>query len=118
MAWTFLAPTRMTASPALIALCTCPDAETAERLARSAVEARHAACVNIVEGVRSVYRWAGAVTVDREVLLIAKTTAAAWPALADLWRAGHPYELPELIAVPVALGSADYLTWLSDSVSS
>ena len=74
--------------------------------------------MNIIDGVRSVYRWADAVTVDREVLLIAKTTAAAWPALADLWRASHPYELPELIAVPVALGSTDYLTWLSDSVSS
>jgi len=58
------------------------------------------------------------VAVDREILLIAKTTTGAWPALAELWRADHPYELPELIAVPVALGSADYLTWLSDSVSS
>ncbi|MEX2480298.1 MAG: divalent-cation tolerance protein CutA [Gammaproteobacteria bacterium] len=108
----------MSTSTAIIALCTCPDAETAERLARAVVEARHAACVNVIEGVRSVYRWEGAVTSDREVLLVAKTTAEAWPGLAALWREAHPYELPEIIAVPVTLGSADYLTWLSDSVSS
>jgi len=102
---------------ALIALCTCPDRDTAERLARAAVEARHAACVNVLGGVRSFYRWQDGVTVDEECLLLAKTTAAAWPALAAAWRAAHPYELPEIVAVPLSHGTAEYLAWISDNVS-
>lgn len=107
----------MSTPPALLALCTCPDRETAGRLARAAVAGRHAACVNVVGGVESVFRWQGEVTVEAEILLVAKTTAAAWPALAALWREAHPYELPELIAVPVTHGTADYLAWISDSVT-
>src|SRR5690606_12857243 len=102
---------------ALLVLCTCPDADAALRLAEAAVEGRHAACVNIVGGMRSVYRWQGEVTGDDEVLLVAKTTAAAYAGLEALWQAAHPYELPEIVAVPIAQGSARYLAWLSDGVS-
>jgi periplasmic divalent cation tolerance protein len=108
----------MSATATLVVFCTCPDRAAARRLARLAVEARHAACVNIVEGVTSVYAWAGEVREDGEVLLVAKTTRAAWPALEAAWREAHPYELPEVVAVDVACGSEAYLAWVGDSVSS
>ncbi|MGR8918642.1 MAG: divalent-cation tolerance protein CutA [Gammaproteobacteria bacterium] len=102
-------------SEALIVFCTCPDAATARRLAEAAVAGEHAACVNELAGVNSVFRWEGEVTVEREVLLLAKTTTAAYPGLAALWQALHPYELPELVAVPIATGSDSYLAWLNAS---
>ncbi|MCB1747333.1 MAG: divalent-cation tolerance protein CutA [Gammaproteobacteria bacterium] len=107
----------MPANPALIVLCTCPDLAVARRLARLAVAARHAACVNVIEGVSSVYAWQGEVCEDGEVLLVAKTTRAAYPALEAAWREAHPYELPEVVAVDVACGSEPYLAWVGDSVS-
>lgn len=107
----------MTASAALMVFCTCPDRAIADALAEAAVSARCAACVNVVEGAHSVYTWAGTVERATEVLLIAKTTAARFDALEALWRARHPYELPEIIAVPVVKGSAAYLQWIDDCVT-
>ena len=108
----------MSASPAAyIVLCTCPDRDSAERLARDAVTQKLAACVNIVAGLSSIYTWQGAIEQADEVLLLAKTTAAAWPELERAWRNQHPYELPEIIAVPVATGSEAYLRWISDAVT-
>ncbi len=77
-----------------------------------------AACVNLLPGVSSVYRWQGQVEHDTEVLLLAKTTADAYAKLEALWQQAHPYELPEVIAVPVARGMETYLAWVSDNVSS
>ncbi|MET0328199.1 MAG: divalent-cation tolerance protein CutA [Luteimonas sp.] len=100
---------------ALACFSTCPDADTAERIARALVEARLAACVNLLPGVRSVYRWDGDVVVDDEVLLMIKTTAGHLPALRERLVALHPYETPELIACPVADGLPAYLQWIADA---
>ena len=104
-------------SEPLVVFCTCPSRDVALELARAAVEARAAACVNVVPGLTSVYHWQGAIQEDAEVLLVAKTTPARYPELEALLRARHPYELPEVIAVPVALGSPDYLQWLADTTA-
>jgi len=89
-----------------------PDRITAEALATSLVEERLAACVNILQPCRSVYRWKGAVEKADEVPVLIKTTEACYPALEDAIRARHPYETPELIALPVVNGLPDYLAWV------
>lgn len=99
-----------------LVLTTCPDANTAEAIADALVEQGLAACVNIVTGLRSVYVWQGARENADELLLLIKTTRAAYPALEQAITALHPYELPEIIAVPLAAGSAGYLDWISASV--
>jgi periplasmic divalent cation tolerance protein len=78
------------------------------------VQERLAACVNIVPGLRSVYRWEGQVEAVDEVLLLVKTSAEAYPALQDRLRELHPYELPELLAVETASGLPEYLLWVAD----
>jgi periplasmic divalent cation tolerance protein len=96
----------------LIALSTCPDADVAGRIARALVGEGLAACVNAVPGVTSVYLWEGAVQTDAEVQLLIKTTEARLPALIDRVRELHPYELPEVIAMPVIGGLPEYLQWV------
>lgn len=96
----------------LLVLSTCPDADTAERLARTLVEGRLAACVNVVGPLRSVYRWHDAVETAVELLLLIKTPADRYPALEQALRALHPYEVPEIVAVPVERGLNDYLDWV------
>lgn len=96
----------------LLVLSTCPDADTAQRLARALVEARAAACVSVVGPLTSVYRWHDAVETAGELLLLIKTQADRYPALEQALRALHPYEVPEIIAVPVEHGSTDYLEWV------
>jgi periplasmic divalent cation tolerance protein len=97
----------------LVCYCTCPDAASAERLARALVEERLAACVNLLPGVHSIYRWQGAIEQAGEVLLLVKTTRARLDALAARVRALHPHELPELIAVEAAGGLPGYLDWVA-----
>jgi periplasmic divalent cation tolerance protein len=96
----------------LLCYCTCPDAASAARLAETLVEERLAACVNRLPGVASTYRWEGKVVTDSEELLLIKTTAARFEALQARLLALHPYELPELIAVPIERGHAAYLDWV------
>jgi periplasmic divalent cation tolerance protein len=86
--------------------------ETAERIGRALVEERLAASANVVPGVRSVYRWRGAVREASEALLVVKTTSARVAALAARVRDLHPYELPAVVALPVVDGSAAYLDWI------
>lgn len=105
-----------TGAGACLCLCACPDADTAARIARALVEERLAACVNVLQGVRSVYRWQGVVEEAGEVLLLAKTTRASLPALQSRVVALHPYELPELLAVEAAGGLPAYLAWIADNV--
>ena len=100
------------ATDALIVYCTLPDSDEAARIARALVEEKLAACVNLVPGLRSIYRWQGAVQEDAEILLIAKTRAALVDALAARVRALHPYDLPEVIALAVVAGSEPYLDWV------
>ena len=99
--------------PQLI-LCTCPDEECAEQLAHALVEQRVAACVNILPGIRSVYRWQGKLESAQENLLLIKSHSQAYPALEQLIQRLHPYELPEIIAVPVENGLPAYLDWISE----
>lgn len=98
----------------LVVLSTCPDATTAESLAGALLEGDHAACVNIVPAVRSMYVWKGALQTDSEVLMLIKTTAGRFRGLRDLLVEHHPYEVPEVVALRVADGHHAYLDWLAD----
>jgi periplasmic divalent cation tolerance protein len=100
----------------LLCYCSCPDAASAQAIAEALVGERLAACVNRLPAVRSTYRWQGAVTRDSEELLLIKTTAARFDALKARLLELHPYELPELIAVPVRHGHETYLDWVRASV--
>ena len=102
------------AGAALVVLCACPDEGTAERIARELVGARLAACVNRLAGVRSTYRWNGALQDEPEVLLAIKTVKSCYEELEMRLKALHPYEVPEIIALPVLAGAAPYLAWLAE----
>ena len=93
-------------------LVTAPDADVAARIARTLVGEGLAACGNIVPGIRSIYRWGGAIQDDVEVLLVLKTGRERVGALAARVKDLHPYELPEVIALPVVGGSEAYLAWV------
>ncbi|MGA7981970.1 MAG: divalent-cation tolerance protein CutA [Chromatiaceae bacterium] len=97
----------------LLTFSTCRDAVTADRIAEALVSEGLAACVNQLPGVRSVFLWQGRVERESEILLLMKTTEARFPALSERLRALHPYELPEIIAVPVTTGLPEYLQWVS-----
>lgn len=96
----------------LVVLCTCPDAEVGERIARTLVEERLAACVNRVPGIMSTYRWNGAVVASEEVLLQIKTRADCYAALQARLLELHPYDVPELLAIEPSDGFAPYLAWV------
>jgi periplasmic divalent cation tolerance protein len=98
----------------LVVLCTTPSAEVGAALARKLVEAKLAACVNIIPAVRSIYRWQGETKDDAESQLLIKTRSARFAALEQLLRQQHPYSEPEIIALPIVQGSASYLSWLRD----
>lgn len=95
-----------------VVYCTAPDEEVAARVARALVEERLAACVNVLPAVVSFYRWEGELHEDGELLLVVKTRRALLEPLAARVRELHPYEVPELIALPVEAGSAAYLAWV------
>ena len=96
---------------------TLPDREVAQNLARRLVEERLAACAQVEGPVASVYRWKGAVESATEWYCHAKTTTARLPALRARLRALHPYELPEMVAVPIVDGDPSYLAWIEESVA-
>ena len=96
----------------LLILCTCPDRRTASDLAEFLVQEGLAACVNISAPVTSVYRWQGRVERAEESLLLIKSSAIRYPELEQTLRSRHPYELPEIIAVPIEHGLNDYLQWV------
>jgi len=97
----------------LLVLTNLPDRAAAERIADSLIGEKLAACVNILAPCRSVYRWKGEVQHDEEHPLLIKTTAERYPALEQALRAAHPYELPEIIAVPIERGLPAYLAWVA-----
>jgi periplasmic divalent cation tolerance protein len=101
----------------IVILSTVDSMETASKIARALVEGKEAACVNIVPGIRSIYRWEGKVCDDSELLLIIKTTEARFEAVRRRIRALHPYQLPESIAIPIIAGDQEYLAWLSSNVA-
>ena len=98
----------------LLVITNLPDRAVAEKLADALVGGGLAACVNILSPCRSVYRWKGEIQHDEEFPLLIKTTRARYPALEQAIRAGHPYELPEIIAVPIERGLPAYLDWVAE----
>ena len=97
----------------LLVLTNCPDEETANAIALAVVEAQLAACVNILPRVQSIYRWQGVVESATEIPLFIKSTAANYPALEKLIGGLHPYEIPEIIALPITQGLPAYLNWVA-----
>lgn len=102
------------ANDAMVVLSTAPDEATAKELAGTLVEERLAACVNLVPGLRSLYWWEGRLHDDAEVLMICKTDAAHVERLTETLHEAHPYDCPEVVALPVVAGSSHYLSWVGE----
>ena len=100
----------------IVVLTTCAVKSDAERMARALVDGRLAACVNVVPGVRSFYHWKGTTESSEEFLLIVKTSRDLFGALRAEMEKLHPYELPELLALPVVAGAENYLSWLQSNL--
>jgi periplasmic divalent cation tolerance protein len=105
------------ASDTLIVFTNLPDRTSAFTLARALVDKRLAACVNVLGEISSVYRWKGEIADESEVAVLIKTRATAYPALEAAIKALHPYEIPEIVAVPVAGGLPAYLDWVAAETS-
>lgn len=101
----------------IVVMVTAPDGDTAARVGRAVVEERLAACVNIIPGLRSIYEFGGKLCDDTEVLCLFKTRRDLYAALRDRVATLHPYEVPEIIALPLAEGNAPYLAWLAAGTS-
>jgi periplasmic divalent cation tolerance protein len=101
----------------LLVITNAPDRDVAERIAQALVDKRLAACVNILSVCTSVYRWQGEVERAEEIPMLIKTRAARYPEVEAMIRHLHPYELPEVIAVPLAQGQPDYLQWLAEQTA-
>lgn len=99
----------------IVCLVTCPR-DNARALAESLVEEHLAACVNIVDGVTSIYRWEGKIEEDSESLLLIKSSPAIWDALSRRIAEIHPYDVPEIICLPIELGNRPYLAWLNSEI--
>jgi len=95
----------------VVILCTAPDEPEAEKLALGLIDARLAACVNAISGVKSFYRWQGKIEADGEIQLIIKTRRGRFDDVAEWLKANHPYDVPEIIALPADRVSAEYLEW-------
>jgi periplasmic divalent cation tolerance protein len=104
------------AAEAVVVLVTVPNAEVAAKLAEALVGEELAACVNVLPEVASTYRWQGKVERDREQLCIIKTTMSGFEVLRARVVALHPYEVPEVVALPIVAGHAPYLAWIAASV--
>jgi periplasmic divalent cation tolerance protein len=96
----------------IVVLSTCNSAEEAEKIARGLVEQKLAACVNVLSGVRSFYRWKGTIEDSPEWLLIIKSSREHFEALRGALEKLHSYEVPEAIALPVVEGARNYLNWM------
>lgn len=99
----------------LVVMNTCPDSETAGRIAADLVDRKLAACVQVLPGLQSYFHWDGKVDREEEHLLLIKTSSASYPALERRIRELHPYELPEIIGVPVSKGLPEYLSWVNNN---
>ncbi len=101
----------------IVVLSNCGSEEEARRVARALVEARVAACVNIVPGIQSVYHWQGAIQEDSEWMLVIKSTRPMFDSLAAELRKIHSYQVPEVLAIPVIAGDQNYLDWMDREIS-
>jgi len=97
----------------LLVLTNVPDAASAEKIARALIDSRAAACVNVLAECHSIYRWQGRVETAAEIPLLIKTTVANYPLVEQIVRTQHPYDVPELIAIPITHGLPAYLDWLA-----
>ena len=98
----------------IIVFITAPTEEEAAKIAKALVEEKLAACVNIIKGIRSIYRWQGKIEDDPEVLMVVKTREDLFEKLADRVKELHSYEVPEVIAMPITKGSEAYLKWIGE----
>ena len=112
-----MAATPPPAPHATVVLTTVGSEDAAERLVRALLDERVIACGTLLPAARSLYRWQGAIADEREVVLLLKTTPDRFPALEDAVARHHPYDVPELLALPVAAGAAPYLAWLAAAVA-
>lgn len=103
-------------SEAIVILCTCPDEDVALRLANGLVEGNLAACVNILPAIRSIYRWQETVMDDEEVLMVIKTLASRFETIEAWLLEHHPYDVPEVIALPAERVAVKYMAWINSSV--
>lgn len=110
-------PARSQGQGAVVVFVTCPSQEVGEQVGRTLVEERLAACVNVIPGVKSIYRWEGKICRDPEVLLVINTRRLRLPTLIRRVTALHPYSVPEVVALPLVGGLAPYLSWVRDSTS-
>ena len=101
----------------LVALTTAPTAEAGHSLVRALVERRLVACGTVVPGATSIYRWRGAVEEQAEALVVLKTTSERWADLEAAFPSLHPYEVPELVVLPVVAGHGPYLDWVSEETA-
>lgn len=101
----------------LMIFCTVPDTKSAESIASALVSEQLAACCNIIQNVRSVYSWKNEICDDTELLLVIKTTVDAYDNLEAKITELHPYEVPEILAIPIYRGSKDYLNWVDSNVN-
>jgi periplasmic divalent cation tolerance protein len=95
-----------------IILCTCPDKDTAEKIARLLITGKVAACVNILPGITSIYLWQEQIESAQEHLLLIKANKSCYQAIEKTISGHHPYEIPEIIAVPIDNGLPEYLQWI------
>lgn len=100
----------------IIVLNTCNSAKIATLIADTLVEKKLAACVNIIDGINSVYQWQGKIEHDKEILLIIKTRQSLFALVQNAIQELHNYELPEIIAVPIETGEKNYLNWIQSSL--
>ena len=100
----------------IVALITCPNSDCAETIASAILKKGMAACVNLIPGITSVYRWEGEICRDSEYLLVVKTLISQRDSLLSLLKSLHPYEEPELIFLPIHSGSESYLAWLTKQI--
>ena len=101
----------------ILVLSNCGSEEEARRVARALVEARVAACVNIVPGIQSVYHWQGAIQEDSEWMLVIKSTRSMFDSLSAELRKIHSYQVPEVLAIPIIAGDQNYLDWMDREIS-
>lgn len=101
----------------IVVLITVSSPEEGEKIAKALLEKRVAACVNIIPGIRSIYRWEGKICDGREMLLVAKTTGALFEKLEKEVKSLHSYKVPEIIALPIIRGSDDYLSWIDENAA-
>jgi periplasmic divalent cation tolerance protein len=105
----------MGVSREIVVLVTAATEEEAARIGRAAVEAHLAACANILAGIRSIFRWEGKVSDERETLLLLKSSSHLFEDLAATVKRLHSYQVPEIVALPIDAGNPDYLAWIRDS---